>query len=205
MLHFKNTPPLGILFFPRIVLVLCCSGHLLPSPSWSSVCSPCVPPTLLTRAHSHGYYLRSKNDSHHLWTDSYQMVFPGNLATVHVRAAQHAKICLPALPGVWCNLYSTASAPSPAASHLSSLSPAFNTSILNSSILNTTFTERQTLIHLSKGMPSQPGLVNNKPWWRRRTCLSGWLPGERNDLLQPSKQQRSEMGTKGQPSGSWAA
>lgn len=58
---------------------------------------------------------------------------------------------------------------------------------------------------LSKGMPRQPCLANNKPWWRRRTCLSGWLSAEWNDLLQPSKQGHSEMGTKGRPSGSQAA
>lgn len=180
--------------------------HFLFPQNCSSILSFRTPPpkSLLKQhflpARSPHHALWPKTDSRHSWTESYQSptrVFPGNPATVHVRAAKHAKICLLALPGAWCNLYSTAPAPSLAAPHPSSFFPILNS--LHDGLLKTNSNT------LSKGMPSQPCLVNNKPWWRRRTCLSGWLPGERNDLLQPSKQRRSEMGTKGQPSGSRAA
>lgn len=177
MWHIKNIPSPGILFFHRIVLVL------WPPPSKSlpkQQLLPMCPSILLTRCH--GYSPRSKSCSYHLWTESYQMV----------RAAKHAKLCLPALPRVGCNLYSTV------CSLACSIPPQLSVPSLkqlNFKLLNHGHwkTNPNTL---SKGMPRQPCLANNKPWWGRRTCLSGWLPGEWNDLLQPSKQGHSD-GDKG--------
>ena len=80
-------------------------------------------------------------------------VLPANLATAHVLAAKHAKICLPTLPGVSRDLGSTAPAPSPAAPHLRAPSPAPNTSTLNSLHHRLRKTNPNAL---SKGTPGQP-------------------------------------------------
>lgn len=113
------------------------------------------PSILLTSCHN--YYPISRNCSYHLWTESYQMV----------RAAKHAKLLFACSAWSWVQPLQQ-SVCSLACSIPSQLSvPSLKE--LNFKLLNHGHwkTNPNTL---SKGMPRQPCLANNKPWWRR-TCL----------------------------------
>lgn len=161
---------------------------------------PTRPPTLLTRARCRGYHPKMTPTTCGQSPTKWSFRETWQPCTYVLQNVQKC-VCLHCLE-FDAIFPAQRPLPSPAAPNLSSPSPALNISILNSWYRGRCKTNPSAL---STGTPSQPCLGNNKPWWRRRTCLSGGLPGERNDLLQPSQQRRSEMGTKGQPSGSRAA
>lgn len=152
--HWKYPIP-GHLIFPQN-----CSGTLPSGPPPSKTLPkqqlfPMCPSILLTYCHS--YYPKSRNCSYHLWTESYQIV----------RAAKHAKLLFACSAWSWV-LPLEQSVCSLACSIPSQL-PVPSLKQLNFKLLNHGHwkTNPNTL---SKGMPRQPCLANNKPWWRR-TCL----------------------------------